>query len=103
MHHSIPHDLPLPLLRQAAAAALLHYQARYPQAQTTLLWQDEQRATLSVTLRGVTLRAALLLTPSAIEVTMALPLLLRPFKERAQRRVESEVAGWLAQARAGTI
>lgn len=103
VHHTIPHDLPPELLRRTIDAALEHYRERYPQAQVSLRWRDADHATLQLTARGLTLTAALALLPAGIAVTMELPLLLRPFKERALRRVHREVDGWIERARGGAL
>lgn len=103
MRHTITHELPPETLRKTLEVALRSYQARFPTAQPALRWQNPDHAEISFSAKGMALRGVLLLRPGAVTLEMDLPLVLRPFRERAVRKVEAEVQKWFDRARAGTL
>ncbi len=101
MQHAITHDLDPATVRRTLEAALAYYRARYPNARPALRWFGDDQAELRCQLRGLSLLVNVQLAPGALRLNAELPLLLRPFQDRAQRRIETEVRGWIDRARAG--
>lgn len=91
------------LARQAAQAALLHYQSRFPNAHISPQWRGFDEAVVGLTLRGFQLKPRICLRPGAIDVELDIPFLARPFEARARLRIERELALWLDRARRGEL
>jgi len=53
--------------------------------------------------KGMALRGALEVLPTAIELDLEVPFLLRPFKGQAISVIEGEIKDWIAKARTGAI
>ncbi len=103
MKQTVAHDLPADLARQAANAALAHFQQRFPASQITPRWLSADEAIIQFSLRGFQLKPRIRLRPGSIEVEMDIPLLARPFEARARARIERELALWLDKARRGEL
>lgn len=103
MKHSVPHDLPIETAKKAAAAALEAYSARFAEYNPTLSWVNEHLAEVAFKVKGVGLKGSFEIKPTSIDMDMDVPLLLRPFRQKAVDVVEGEIKQWLDKARAGQI
>jgi hypothetical protein len=103
MKHSVPHDLGRDKARAAAEAALASYAARFAQYRPTATWTSPDRADLSFTAKGITLKGVLEITPTSFEMDLDVPFLLRPFKSKALGAVEREISHWVGKAKSGEI
>ncbi len=103
MKQTIAHDLSTDLARQAANAALAHFQQRFPASQITPQWLSADEAIIVFSLRGFHLKPRIRLRPGAIDVEMDIPFLARPFEARARARIERELALWIDKARRGEL
>lgn len=103
MQHSIPHGLDLPLARRAIRRALDSYVERFAQYRPHLSWHGDDRAVITFSAMGATVRGSFELNERALALTMDVPLLLRPFRARAIEVVEREVREWVERARQGGL
>jgi len=103
MKHRVAHDLGKDKAKRAALAAFESYQARFGQYRPTATWVKDDRAEISFTAKGITLRGSLEVTDSAIEMDLDVPFLLRPFKDKALGAIEREIGAWVGKARRGEV
>ena len=103
MKHSVPHDLGRERAKQAAEAAFASYAARFAKYQPTANWTTPDRADISFTAKGITLKGVLEVLPSSIDMDLDVPFLLRPFKDRALGAVDREIGAWIDKAKRGEL
>ena len=103
MQHSIPHGLEHSLARVATRKALESYQARFPEYRPTARWVGEDHADISFTVAGKTLKGALDVAASKIDLTLDVPMLFYPFRNAAMKVIQEEIEGWIAKARQGEL
>ena len=102
MKHSVAHDLGQELAKKATMAAFSAYQERFAKYNPTAVWSGD-RAQISFTAKGITLKGSLEVTPSTIDIDIDVPFLLRPFKSVAQDAVEREITRWVEKAKRGEV
>lgn len=103
MKHVVPHHLGQDKARKAADAALASYKERFAKYEPSATWQNERHADIMFRVKGVTLKGGLDINPDNIEMEIEVPLLFRPFKNKALDLIEREVTKWIAKAEAGEI
>lgn len=103
MKQRIEHGLDQETARRVARAAADSYTTRFERFQPQVTWLGDDRAALSFNARGIHISARLELEPGAIVVDIDVPLLLRPFKGRAQQVVERELQKWTDKAARGEV
>ncbi|MFZ5479635.1 MAG: polyhydroxyalkanoic acid system family protein [Myxococcota bacterium] len=103
MKHHIPHGLPHALARAATREALESYRARFASYAPEGDWIDEDHARVSFRALGQRVEGAVVVGPDDVELELEVPLLLRPFRERALEVIEHEVRVWIERARAGQL
>ena len=103
MKHAIPHSLTIERARFVTDKAWGAYSQRFADYSPRATWTTDTHADVQFTVKGVTLRGALDLTPSAIEMDLTVPLLFRPFRNKALDLVEREVRTWLQKERDGEL
>ena len=103
MKHSVTHDLSFDLAKKAATKALESYQARFAEYQPTISWAGERRAEVSFAVKGMSLKGGFDILDDRIDIEMEVPLLLRPFRQKALDVIEGEITKWVAKARSGEI
>ena len=103
MKHSVPHDLGTERAKQAADAALASYSEKFAKYSPSVKWSTPTRADISFTVKGMALRGALEVLPTAIELDLEVPFLLRPFKGQAISVIEGEIKDWIEKARKGPL
>jgi hypothetical protein len=96
---AISHDLDDAAAHAAVDKAFAHYGTRYAAYKPHIKWRDGERADLSLSAKGVTLKGHLTLTPKRVLIEVKVPLLLRPFTKKAVSVVETEMQKWLPGAR----
>src|SRR3982750_344939 len=99
MKHSVPHDLGRDRAKKAAEAAFASYAARFANYSPTAKWTSPDRADISFTAKGITLKGVLEVLPSSIDMDLDVPFLLRPFKEKALGAIDREISLWIDKAR----
>jgi hypothetical protein len=103
MKHSVSHDLGKELAKKAALAAFAAYQARYAKYNPIATWTSDDRANISFTAKGMTLKGLLEVNATSIDVDVDVPFLLKPFKSIAIDAVEREVQKWVDKAKRGEL
>jgi hypothetical protein len=103
MKHTVPHDLPFDLAKKAADAALQSYRAKFPDYDPQVKWTDDKTAHVELRAKGMSLRGIFEIMPDAVAMDMEVPLLLRPFKQKALEVIEGEIKKWIAKAKTGEL
>jgi hypothetical protein len=103
MKHSVPHDLGSERAKKAADAALAAYSEKFAKYEPRVTWATPTHADISFTVKGMSLKGALDVLPTAIELDLDVPFLLRPFKGQAISVIEGEIREWIGKARTGEI
>lgn len=103
MKHTVPHDLPFELARKAADHALQSYKARFPEYDPQVTWDDDKTAQVALKAKGMTLKGIFEIQPDAVAMDMEVPLLLRPFKQKALEVIEEQIRKWIEKARNGEL
>jgi len=103
MKHSVPHDLGHDQAKKAAEAAFASYAERFAKYKPTANWTSPDRADISFTAKGITLKGVLEVKPASIDMDLDVPFLLRPFKEKALGAVDREITAWVGKAKRGEI
>jgi hypothetical protein len=103
MKHSVPHDLGKDGAKRAAVAAFNYYSERYAKYNPTATWKTDDSADVSFTAKGMTLKGALEIKPTSIDMDLDIPFLLRPFKDKALGYVDKEIGAWVDKARRGEV
>ena len=98
MKHSVPHDLGPERAKKAADAALASYSQKFAKYDPRVKWATPTRADIAFTVKGMSLKGALEVLPTAIELDLEVPFLLRPFKGQAISVIEGEIKEWIAKA-----
>lgn len=103
MKHSVPHDLGAEKAKQAAEAALASYSEKFAKYEPRVKWATPTHADIAFTVKGMALKGALDVLPTAIELDLDVPFLLRPFKGQAIAVIEGEIKEWIGKARTGAL
>jgi hypothetical protein len=103
MDHEIPHDLQPEQARKVARQALQHYAERFAKYSPQVTWADEQRAAVAFTVKGVRLEGGITVEPGRFRIRLEVPFLLRPFRGRALKVIDTEVQGWVAKAKSAAV
>jgi hypothetical protein len=103
MKHSVPHDIGKERAKQAAVAAFAAYGERFAKYNPTARWTSDDRADISFTAKGITLGGVLEVKDKSIDMDLDVPFLLRPFKDKALGKIESEIGVWIQKAKRGEI
>ena len=103
MKHAVPHDLGQDLAKKVAESAFASYARKFEKYQPKADWVTPKRANISFSVKGMTLKGALEVSPTTIEMDLDVPFLLKPFKGTAISVIETEIRAWIAKAKAGEI
>ena len=103
MKHTVPHDLSFELAKKAADSALQSYRARFPEYDPQVTWTDEKTAHVQFSAKGLSMKGVFEIMPAAIGMDMEVPLLLRPFKQKALDVIEGEIKKWIDKAKRGEL
>lgn len=101
MKHAVRHDLGVEKAREVAVLAFRAYTEKFAKYEPRADWVTEQRAEISFRVKGIALRGSIDVLPTAIEMDLEVPFLLRPFKGQALGVIEGEIAEWIAKAKRG--
>ena len=103
MKHSVPHDLGKETAKKAVLAAFASYAERFAKYEPTATWVTDDRATVSFSAKGMTLKGAIEVRPTSVDLDVDIPFLLRPFKDRAIAPIEREIGKWIDKAKRGEL
>jgi hypothetical protein len=103
MKHSVPHDLGRDKAKTVAEAAFSSYKEKFAKYSPQSNWVNDRRATISFSVKGVTLNGSMEVTDHSIDMELDVPFLLRPFKGKALGVIEKEIQAWVRKAKAGEL
>ena len=103
MQHSIIHGLDHALARKATRKAMESYQQRFGEYKPTASWVGEDHADISFTVAGKTLKGAIDVKASKIDLDLDVPMVFYPFRNMALKVIEEEIQGWIQKAKTGTL
>lgn len=103
MKHSVAHDLSFDLAKKAATRALESYQERFAEYDPKLRWTSDRDAEVSFAVKGMSLKGNFAVQDKCIDIEMDVPLLMRPFRQKALEVVEREIGKWIDKARKGEL
>jgi hypothetical protein len=103
MKHKVPHDLPIDLARKAADRALEAYSAQFADYHPQVTWADDTTAHIEFNAKGITLTGVFEIFPDAVAIDMDVPLLLRPFRNKAMQVIDDQIRQWIGKAKGGTL
>lgn len=98
MIHEVAHGLSREAARRVARQAFAAYAERFAAYSPSATWRDEDHAEVAFSARGLTLRGRLEVGDRTLRLELEVPLLLRPFRERALAVVEREIRAWVERA-----
>lgn len=98
MKHQVPHALAQSKAKDIAIQALDSYQKRFAEYDPYCDWVSEYVAKIGFSVKGVKLTGSIEVLPSAFELDLDVPFLLRPFKGKALAVIEEEIKRWIAKA-----
>jgi Putative polyhydroxyalkanoic acid system protein (PHA_gran_rgn) len=103
MKHSVPHDLSLAMAKKAADAALQSYKARFAEYDPQITWVNDRLAEVTFRAKGMSMKGSFEIKDNAVDMDMDVPLLLRPFKNKALEVIEEQIKKWIDKARTGEL
>lgn len=101
--HIIQHNLSPELARKVTDKAFETYAAKFKDYSPTANWVSPTKSNIGFNAKGISLKGAIELKPSAVELELDVPFLLRPFKDRAVKVIDTEIREWIAKANAGEL
>jgi hypothetical protein len=103
LKHVVQHGLGFEKAKKVAEAAVGSYTERFKKYDPKVSWKTERKATISFSVKGMSLEGVLEVDDQNIEMDLDVPFLLRPFKGTALSVIDEEIKKWLAKAKAGEI
>lgn len=103
MEHRIAHSLDEQLARRVARKAAESYAERFARYSPKIHWENDDRARIGFSAKGVSLEGTLRLEPGAIMFDLKVPFLLKPFAGRAVSVIEEQVRHWIDVATRGGL
>ena len=103
MKHDIRHGLDADLAKKVAVAALDSYAQRLSEYSPRVEWKSETKAQVSFSVKGLSLKGSVGVSPTTISLDLDVPFVLRMFKKKAVAVIEREINIWLAKAKNGEL
>jgi hypothetical protein len=103
MKHAVPHDLEYAKAKVVTDAAFESYKRKLAKYRPQTQWVTDRRATITFTVKGITLRGALEVNENSIDMELDVPFILRPFRGKALSLIEREIRAWIEKAKAGVV
>ena len=88
MKHVVSHDLDEAKAKAVARAAFESYKARFAEYNPSVTWPTDKHADIAFRVKGISLTGGVDVTPSAFELDLEVPFLLKPFKGKAISVIE---------------
>lgn len=101
--HSIPHNLSQETARKVTDKAFDTYAKKFESYAPTAEWVSESKSNIGFSAKGMKLSGTIELKPKSVELELAVPFLLRPFKDRAIKVIDTEIREWISKAEKGEI
>ncbi len=103
MKHSITHGLSHEMARKVTQKALDSYRAKFSEYSPQGRWLSDDRAEVSFTVLGNTLKGAVDVLPDRVDLELKVPFMWRIFRGQAIKVIEGEINEWIAKARQGEL
>ncbi len=103
MKHIVRHDLSPELAKKAAEGAIERYTKKWEKYDARAEWKSDTHAEVSFKVKGIHATATVDLEPNQLVMDMSVPLILRPFKNKALNVIEEVVQKWVRKARDGEL
>lgn len=104
MKYEVEHGLAdMAMVRKVVDAAFAHYSAEHPSHKPTFKWLDERKGEASFSILGRSLGATFEMTDTKVILDGKVPLLFKPFEDKALGVVKRELEAWLAKAKNGEL
>lgn len=103
MKHTIKHDLDIATAKRVTEKAFESYKAKFAEYNPTFKWASDNKADVSFKAKGITLAGSFTILPSAIDLELDVPFLLKIFQSKAVEVIDEEVKEWIQKAKAGQI
>ncbi|NLY92393.1 MAG: hypothetical protein GXY23_00060 [Myxococcales bacterium] len=103
MRHVVKHGLDKDLAKRATLKAWESYQTRFAKYSPQATWVTNDRADVTFSVKGVTLKGALDIADDSIGLELEVPFLFRPFKKIAVEKIEEEIRKWVDLAARGEL
>lgn len=103
MKHIVKHDLSPELTRKACEKAIERYTAKWQKYDAKATWVSDTHVEVAFSVKGVHPKATVDLEPGQLVMDMHVPLLLRPFKNKALSVIEQVIQKWMTKAKNGEL
>ncbi len=103
MKHTVDHGLSKDIAKQATQKAFESYQQKLSDYDPQADWVEDDHAEVTFSVKGYTLEGTIELTDENIVLQLDIPMLLKPFKNKAVSVVEDEIDEWVEKARQGEL
>ena len=103
MKHSVPHSLGHEMARKVARAAFSAYAKRFSEYNPTTQWKSDDTADIGFSVKGMSIKGAVLVTKQSIDIDLSVPFLMKPFQGKAVAVIEKEIKNWIRKAESGEI
>lgn len=104
MKHVVAHGLPdRARARTVVSHALESYRERLSKYQPTVTWNGDDSAEVAFEVMAKRMAAKVFVDDRNVTFEGKVPLLLRPFENKAVEVLDREIRRWLAKAHAGEI
>lgn len=104
MKYEVEHGLDdLASVRKVVDAAFAHYASEHPNHKPTFNWKDDRKGEASFSILGRTLGATFEMTDTKVILDGKVPLMFKPFEDKALGVVKRELENWLAKAKKGEL
>jgi len=100
MKHTVSHDLGQERAKKVTESALSSYAEKFAKYSPKTTWTTPNKATISFSVKGMSLSGAVEVKDKTIELELDVPFLLRPFQGQAISVIEGEIKSWLAKEKA---
>ena len=104
MQHIIEHDLSPELAKKAAEKAADYYTQKWEKYDAKATWTSDTHVDITFNVKGVNVAATVDMQPGRAVIDMQkVPILLRPFKNKALDAVQRTLEKWIAKAKNGEL
>ncbi|MBX3126575.1 MAG: polyhydroxyalkanoic acid system family protein [Polyangiaceae bacterium] len=103
MKHTVTHGLGKDKAKEVAQKAFASYQERYEKYHPKANWVRDDKAEISFSVKGMSLKGSLEVDERDIAMELDVPFVLRPFKGKALGVIEEEIQKWIVKAKNGEL
>ncbi len=103
MKHTVSHSLGRETARKVARSAFEAYSSRFSEYSPKTVWNGDDQAEISFSVKSFTLKGAIEVKDNSIELDMDVPFMLKPFQSKAVSVIEREIKEWIGKAEKGEL